>query len=204
LGSEFESLNRPGGNSTGVAVFVAELAPKRLQLLREMVPVAKLIAFIVNPNIASGPSQIRDMQSAAQVLGQELLILKASTQREVDEAFAILIGRKAAAIVYSASVFFQVAREQLVNLAARHSIPAIYEWPEFVTAGGLMSYSSNRAEAGHQIGNYVGQILKGAKPADLPVVQASKFELVINMKTAKALGLTISESLLLRADGLIE
>jgi putative tryptophan/tyrosine transport system substrate-binding protein len=199
-----ESLNRPGGNATGVAVFVTQLAPKRLQLLREVVPDAKLIAFIVNPNTASGPPQIREMQAAAQVIGQQILIVKASTEREVDEAFATLIGHKAAAIVYSSSVFFQVVREQLVKLASRHSIPAIYEWPEFVTGGGLMSYSSNRAEAGRRIGNYTGQILKGAKPEDLPVFQSTKFDLVINMKTAKALGLTIPSGVLAIADEVIE
>jgi putative ABC transport system substrate-binding protein len=199
-----KALNRPGGNATGVAVFVTELGPKRLQLLREVVPQAKLIAFVVNLNSASGPPQKSEMQTTAQTIGQQLLVLSASTEREVEQAFATIVARKADAIVYSASVFFQVVRERLVSLAARHAIPAIYEWPEFVTTGGLMSYSSSRSEFGRQIGLYAGQILKGAKPADLPVIQSSKFELVINMKTAKALGLTIPPGVLALADEVIE
>jgi putative ABC transport system substrate-binding protein len=199
-----ESFNRPNGNATGVSVFVTQLPPKRLQLLREVVPDAKLIAFIVNPKTASGPQQIREMQSAAQAVGQQILVVNASTEREVDEAFAVIVEGKAAGIVYSASVFFQVVREQLVRLAAHHAIPAIYEWPEFVTAGGLMSYSSNRSEFARRIGNYTGRILKGAKPAALPVFQSTKFDLVINMKTAKALGLIIPPGVLAIADEVIE
>jgi ABC-type uncharacterized transport system substrate-binding protein len=199
-----EALNRPGGNATGVAVFVTELGPKRLQLLREVVPHATLIAFIVNLNTASGPPQQSEMQTVAQALGQQLLILSASTEQEVEEAFATMAARKVDVIVYSASVFFQVMRERLVALAARHAMPAIYEWPEFVTAGGLMSYSSSRSESGRQTGLYAGQILKGAKPADLPVFQSSKFELVINLKTAKALGLDVPLHLQQLADEVIE
>jgi putative tryptophan/tyrosine transport system substrate-binding protein len=199
-----ESFNRPNGNATGVSVFATQLPPKRLQLLREVLPDAKLIAFIVNPKTASGPQQIREMQSAAQAVGQQILVVNASTEREVDEAFAVIVERKAAGIVYSANVFFQVVREQLVRLAAHHAIPAIYEWPEFVTAGGLMSYSSNRSESSRRIGNYTGRILKGAKPADLPVFQSTKFDLVINMKAAKAMGLTIPPGVLAIADEVIE
>jgi putative ABC transport system substrate-binding protein len=199
-----ESFNRPNGNATGVSVFVTQLAPKRLQLLREVVPDAKLIVFVVNPNTASGPPQIREMQSAAETMGQQILVLRASTEREVDEVFATIVERKAAGIVYSASVFFQVVREQLVRLAARHAVPAIYEWPEFVKAGGLMSYSSNRSESARRLGNYTARILKGAKPADLPVFQSTKFDLVINMKTAKSLGLTIPPGVLAIADEVIE
>jgi putative ABC transport system substrate-binding protein len=199
-----EALNRPGGNATGVYVFVTELGPKRLQLLREVVPRAGLIAFVVNLNSASGPPQKSQMESAAQTMGQQILVLAASTESEVNEAFATVVASKADAIVYSASVFFQVVRDQLAALAARHSIPAIYEWPDFVTAGGLMSYSSSRSEAGRQIGNYAGQILKGTKPADLPVIQSSKFELVINLRTAKALGLTMPPGMLAIADEVIE
>jgi putative tryptophan/tyrosine transport system substrate-binding protein len=199
-----DSLNRPNGNATGVAVFVTELGPKRLQLLRELVPNAEMIAYIVNLNTVSGPAQAEEMQVAAQAIGQRILVLSASSNSEVGRAFAAVVERKAAAIVYSASVFFQVARELLVSLAAQHSIPAIYEWPEFVAAGGLMSYSSSRSEAGRQIGSYAGQILRGAKPADLPVVQSSKFELVINLKTAKSLGLTIPPGILAIADDVIE
>jgi len=199
-----ETLNRPGGNATGVFVFVSELGPKRLQLLREVVPRAALIAFIFNLNSATGPAQKSEMERAAQAIGQQILILSASTESEVNEAFATIAARKADAIVYGAGVFFQVMRDRLVALTARHSIPAIYEWPEFATAGGLMSYSSSRWEAFRQIGNYTGQILKGAKPADLPVFQSSKFELIINLRTAKALGLTIPPGVLAIADEVIE
>jgi putative tryptophan/tyrosine transport system substrate-binding protein len=199
-----ETLNQPGGNATGIYVFVTDLGPKRLQLLREVLPQATLIAFIANLNSANGPAQKSDMESAAQAIGQQIFVLSASTESEINEAFATIAARKADAIVYGAGVFFQVVRDRLVALAARLSIPAIYEWPEFATAGGLMSYSSNRRESGRQTGNYTGQILKGAKPADLPVFQSSKFELVINLRTAKALGLTIPPGVLAIADEVIE
>ena len=199
-----ESLNRPNGNATGVYVFVSELGPKRLQLLREVVPHAKMIAFIVNLKSGSGRPQAQAMQAAAQAMGQQLLVLSASTESEVNEAFATLVKRKAEAIIYSANPLFQVLSGKLVALAARHSIPAIYEWPEFVKSGGLMSYSSNRSEAGRQMGRYAAQILKGAKPADLPLIQSSTFELVINLKAARALGLTVPPTLLARADEVIE
>jgi len=168
------------------------------------VPQATLIAFIANLNSANGPAQKSDMESAAQAIGQQIFVLSASTESEINEAFATIAARKADAIVYGAGVFFQVVRDRLVALAARLSIPAIYEWPEFATAGGLMSYSSNRRESGRQTGNYTGQILKGAKPADLPVFQSSKFELIINLRTAKALGLTIPPGVLAIADEVIE
>jgi len=199
-----KSLNRPDGTATGVFVFVTELGPKRLQLLREVVPHAKLIAYIVNLRSGSGPAQSQAMQAAAKAMGQQILVLSAATEREINEAFATIRERKADAIVFSANPFFQVARDQLVTLAAQYATPAIYEWPEFVRAGGLISYSSSRSEAGRQIGNYAGQILKGTKPVDLPVVQSSKFELAINLKTAKAFGLTIPPSLLATADEVIE
>ena len=199
-----ETLHRPGGNATGNYVFVTDLGPKRLQLLREVVPQATLIAFIVNPNSASAPRQISEMESAAQAIGQQILVVSASTASEVNEAFATIAARKADAIVYGAGVFFQVVRDQLVALAAGLSIPAIYEWPEFATAGGLMSYSSSRLDGGRQIGNYTGQILKGVRPADLPVTQSTEFELVINLRSAKALGITIPPTLLARADEVIE
>jgi putative ABC transport system substrate-binding protein len=144
------------------------------------------------------------MEAAAKAMGQQILVLSASTEKQIDEAFVTLVQRKADAIVYSASVFFQVMRDQLVTLAARHSIPAIYEWPEFVQSGGLISYSSTRLEPGRQMGSYAGQILNGAKPGDLPVVQSSKFELAINLKTAKALGLTIPSGVLAIADDVIQ
>jgi putative ABC transport system substrate-binding protein len=198
------SLNRPDGAATGTFVFVAELGPKRLQLLREVVPHAKLIAYIVNLRSGSGPAQSQAMQAAAKAMEQQILVLSAATESEINAAFATIRERKADAIVFSANPFFQVVRDQLVTLAARYATPAIYEWPEFVRAGGLISYSSSRSEAGRQIGNYAGQILKGTKPVDLPVVQSSKFELAINLKTAKALGLAIPPSLLATADEVIE
>jgi putative ABC transport system substrate-binding protein len=199
-----EKLNRPGGNSTGVFVFVAELGPKRLQLMREVVQHPKMIAYIVNLNSGSGPSQAEEVQAAAKVMGQQILVLSASTETQINEAFAKIVERKADAIVYSANPFFQVVRDQLVTLAAQHSIPAIYEWPTFVRSGGLMSYSSSQSELGRQIGNYTGRILKGAKPADMPVVQSTKFELVMNLKTAKTLGLTIPPGILAIADEVVE
>jgi putative ABC transport system substrate-binding protein len=144
------------------------------------------------------------MQAAAQAVGQPLLIFNASTEEQVDKAFAAMAENNVAAILYGAGVFFQVVSERLVALAARYRIPALYEWREFVTAGGLMSYSTDRTEVGRPAGTYAGRILKGEKPADLPVVQSSRFELVINLKTAKALGLTIPPSVLARADEVIE
>jgi putative ABC transport system substrate-binding protein len=198
------SLNRPDGAATGTFVFVAELGPKRLQLLREVVPHAKLIAYIVNLRSGSGPAQSQAMQAAAKAMEQQILVLSAATESEINAAFATIRERKADAIVFSANPFFQVVRDQLVTLAAQYATPAIYEWPEFVRAGGLISYSSSRSEAGRQIGNYAGQILKGTKPVDLPVVQSSKFELAINLKTAKALGLAIPPSFLATADEVIE
>jgi putative ABC transport system substrate-binding protein len=197
-------MNRPGGNSTGVAVFSNELGPKRLGLLRELAPKADLIAFVVNPRSAIGPLQIKAVQAAAQALGQKILVVNASTPDEIDQAFATIEQRNAGAILYSAHQFFQVVRDQLVALGARHRLPAMYEWREFVSAGGLVSYSTSRSEAFRQIGIYVGRILKGEKPAELPVVHPTKFELVINLKTATALGLTIPPMLLARADEVIE
>jgi putative ABC transport system substrate-binding protein len=157
-----------------------------------------------NPNSATTPFQVTEMQAAAQAVGQPLLIFNVSTEEQVDRTFAAMAERNVAAILYGAGVFFQVVSERLVALAARYRIPALYEWRDFVTAGGLMSYSTDRTELGGQAGTYAGRILKGEKPADLPVVQSSRFELVINLKTAKALGLTIPPSVLARADQVIE
>jgi len=198
------SLNRPAGNATGVFVFGTELGPKRLHLLRELVPNAKVIAFVVNPSSGTAPFQVDEMLTAAQAIGQDLLVLNASNEGEIDTAFTTMVARNAGAIVYGANTWFQIVRERLVDLAARHAIPAMYEWREFVTAGGLISYNTSRAENGRQIGAYVGRILNGAKPADLPVVQSTRFELVINLKTAKALGLAIPPGVLAIADEVIE
>jgi ABC-type uncharacterized transport system substrate-binding protein len=198
------SINRPGGNATGVSLFTTELGPKRLGLLRELLPDPGTIAFVVNPNNALTPLQAKEMQAAAQAVGQPLLVVSVGTEEQADKAFASMAERKVAAILYGTTLFFQVISERLVALAARYRIPALYEWREFVTAGGLMSYSTDRTEVGREAGRYAGRILKGEKPADLPVVQSSRFEFVINLKTAKALGVTIPPTLLAQADEVIE
>ena len=198
------SLNRPGGNATGVYSFVTKLGPKRLHLLRELVPNTKLIAFIINPSGTNTPFQVNEMLAAAQAVGQDILVVNASNESEIEAAFATMIERKAGAIIYQANTWFQVIRERLVALTARHAIPAMYEWREFVTAGGLISYNTSRAETLQQMGVYAGRILKGARPGDLPVVQSSRFELAINLKTAKALGLEVPDKLLALADEVIE
>jgi ABC-type uncharacterized transport system substrate-binding protein len=168
-------------------------------------PKPGLIAFVIDPNnTASTPTQVERLQVAARSVGQPLLVIPAGTEAQVDEAFATMAQRDIAGIVFGASVFFQVVSDKIIALAAKHAIPAVYEWREFVTAGGLMSYSTNRTEIGRQMGNYAGRILKGANPADLPVFQLTKFEFVINMKTAKAQGVRISDNLLSLADEVIE
>ena len=198
------SFNRPGGNATGVALLSTELGPKRLGLIRELLPKPGTIAFVVNPNNAATPFQVKEMQAAAQAVGQSLLVVEAGSEEQFDKAFAMMAERNLAAILYGANLFFQVISERLVALAARYRIPALYEWREFVTAGGLMSYSTDRSEFGRIAGNYAGRILKGEKPADLPVVQSSRFELVINLRTARAQGIEIPPTLLARADEVIE
>jgi putative tryptophan/tyrosine transport system substrate-binding protein len=195
------SLNQPGGNATGVAVFTNELGPKRLELLRTLVPKAELIAFVANAGTAA---QVKDVQTAAAAFGQKILVVNASTPEDVEQAFATIAREKAGAVLYSAHQFYQIVRDQLVALAARHRLPAMYEWREFVEAGGLASYSTSRNDSFRQMGVYTGQILKGAKPSELPVVQPTKFEFAINLKTAKALGLTVPPNLLVAADEVIE
>ena len=198
------SFNRPGGNTTGVHVFTTSLGPKRLGLLRELLPKASAIAFLVNPSSQIAAMQITEVQEAARSIGQAMFILNASTEREIDLAFETLVQRGASALLMSADLFFQVRRDQLIALEARYKVPVMYEWPEFVAAGGLISYSTALTDSMLQMGIYVGRILNGAKPADLPVVQSTRFELAINLKTAKAIGLTIPESFLARADEVIE
>ena len=183
---------------------MTSLGPKRLELLRELVPKARTIAFLVNSTSQVAEMQITQVQEAGRALGQEIFILNASTEREIEPAFATLVQRGAGALLMMADTFFQVSRDRLVALAARYAVPAMYEWPEFVKAGGLISYSTVRSEYARQVGIYAGRILNGAKPADLPVVQSTRFELVINLKTAKALGLTIPQTLLVAADEVIE
>jgi putative ABC transport system substrate-binding protein len=199
-----KGLNRPGANATGVYVFTTSLGPKRLELLLELVPKTRVIAFLVNSRSQIAEMQVKEVQETARGIGQEVFILSANTDSEIDQAFATLARRGAGALLMSADLFFQVRRDQLVALAASHKIPVMYEWPEFVSAGGLMSYSTSRKDTSLQMGIYVGRILNGARPDDLPVVQSTKFELVINLRTAKALGLTVPPTLLARADEVLE
>jgi putative tryptophan/tyrosine transport system substrate-binding protein len=198
------SFARPGGNLTGFNLFVGELMPKRLELLSDLVPQARLIALLVNPKSASTERTIRDLQEAARAKGVQLIILKAGTESEIDGAFGSLVELQARALLVGADPFFNSRREQLVALAARHAVPAIYEWREFATSGGLISYGPSIVSIYRQLGIYTGRILKGAKPSDLPIQQPTKFELVINLKTARALGLNIPPSVLARADEVIE
>jgi putative ABC transport system substrate-binding protein len=198
------SLARPGGNLTGVSALLVELMAKRFDLLSELVLAARVMALLVNPNNPNADHVIRDAQEAAAVKGVQLLILKTASESEIDAAFASLVRPKADGLVVSSDPFFDSQREQLVALAARHGVPAIYEWREFAAAGGLISYGPSLAGLFRQVGTYVGKILNGAKPADLPVQQPTTFELVVNLTTAKALGLTIPQSILGRADEVIE
>ena len=196
------SLARPGGNLTGVSVLGGELTPKRLELLSELVPQAKVITLLVNPNNRTTEDVIQKAQQAAPAKGVQLLVLKASSDSEIDAAFRV--GRQGGGLLVGGDPLFDTRLEQLVTLASRHAVPAIYPAREFVAAGGLISYGASRTSGWHQEGTYVGKILSGAKPADLPVQQPTTFELVINLQTAKALGLTVPPSILARADEVIE
>jgi putative ABC transport system substrate-binding protein len=198
------SFARPGGNLTGVSFLTVELMPKRLELVSELVPQAKVIALLVNPNSAGAERTTREVEEAARAKGLRLHILKASTESEIDAAFTSLAQLQAGALVVGADAFFNSRREQLVALASRHGVPAIYERREFTTAGGLISYGPSFTATFRQAGIYAGKILKGAKPVDLPVQQPTTFELVVNLKTAKELGLTVPPSILARADEVIE
>ena len=198
------SLNRPGGNVTGVSLFVSVLEGKKLELLRELVPMAAVIGFLVNPNNPRADVDTADMQAAARALGKLLLILKADGEHDFDAVFTNLAQQRVDALVVHTEPFFLSRRDHLVELAARHSIPTIYGLREFAAAGGLISYGTKLSDSYRQVGIYTGKILKGEKPVDLPVVQPTKFEFVINLKAAKALGLTVPTSLLVRADEVIE
>jgi putative ABC transport system substrate-binding protein len=198
------SLARPGGNLTGVSLLTVELMAKRLELLSELVPRAGAIALLVNPNSPNTEPMIRDVQEAARAKGVQLPVLKASTEGEIDAAFATLVQLQAGGLVVGTDPFFNTRREQFVAQAALYAVPAIYEWREFAAAGGLISYGSSLTSVYRQIGIYTGKIFNGAKPADLPVEQPTRFELVVNLKTAKALGLTVPPSILARADEVIE
>jgi putative ABC transport system substrate-binding protein len=198
------SLSRPAGNATGVHVFTTAIIPKRLELLREVLPQPGLIAVLLGPTTPATEQYDREAEAAARAIGQPIIVLQVRNDGEVETAFATMAERQVRGLLFGPSEYFQVIADKLVALAARYRIPALYEWPEFVDASGLMSYSTNRREFARLTGEYAGRILKGAKPADLPVMQSSRFELVINLKTANALGLTIPQSLLARADEVIE
>jgi putative ABC transport system substrate-binding protein len=198
------SINRPGGNVTGVTFLVTALGPKRLELLRELVPSAKLVGLLVNPANPTSEFQTRDTQAAARALGIELVLRNARSESDIDSAFESLAQQRVNAVIIGTDLLFTSRRDQLVVLAARHALPAIYYLREFADAGGLISYGASFTDAYRLGGGYVGRILKGEKPADLPVQQTVKFELAINASTAKALGLTVPDKLLVAADEVFE
>jgi len=198
------SLARPGGNLTGISILVAELGPKRLELLSELVPQAKAIALLRNPKSSGSERAMRDVQEAVRAKGGQLHVLEVSSESEIDAAFGSLVQRQAGALLVVSDQFFFNRREQIAALAAGHAVPVIYEFREYARAGGLISYGASLTAVSRQAGTYAGKILKGAKPADLPALQPTTFELVINLKTAKALGLAIPPSILSRADEVIE
>jgi putative tryptophan/tyrosine transport system substrate-binding protein len=198
------SLSRPSGNATGVHLLIGALDPKKLGLLRELAPQATLVGVLLNPNVEDFQFRVADVQEAARAVGLHIHVLRATTDSEIDAAFAALSQIRAGALVVSSNAFFNTRREQIVALAARHAIPAIYDGREYAAAGGLVSYGTSLPQGYRQVGVYAGRILKGAKPADLPVLQSTKFEFVINMKTAKAQGVKISDDLLSLADEVIE
>jgi len=198
------SLSRPGGNITGVNLFVVAMESKRLGLLRALVPGVQLIAVLLNPNLQTYTQQKSDVEEAARVIGQQIHLLSASNESEIDAAFATAVKLRAGAMLVSGDPFFNSQHDKIIALAARYAIPAIYEQREHALAGGLMSYGTNLSEGYRQAGVYAGRILKGEEPGNLPVVQASKFELVINLKTAKALGIEVPPNLSAEADEIIE
>jgi len=198
------NLNRPGENMTGVTFSTSLLVAKRLGLLRDLVPTAEVIALLVNQNSSQGQGQEKDIEEAARTVGQRLVILNGGTDEEIDASFANLAQQKVGALLVGSDPFFDPRRERLIALSARYAVPAIYQFREFVLAGGLMSYGASITDMYRQVGVYVGRVLKGDKPADLPVVQPTKFEFVINLKTAKALGLNIPPGVLAIADEVIE
>ena len=198
------ALNRPGGNATGMTLFANVLVAKHLELLHEIKPAAALIAYLLNPDNPSAETDLTEAQAAARTLGVKLLVVRVRGERDFEQAFATFVERRAGAVLVAADPFFILWRARLAALAARHALPAIYPLREAAEAGGLMSYGTSRADAFRQAGIYAGRILKGEKPADLPVVQPTRIELVINLKTAKELRLNVPQSLLLRADEIIQ
>jgi putative ABC transport system substrate-binding protein len=199
-----ESLNRPGANITGVMLVIGLLGAKRLELVRELVPAAETIAVLVNPKNPTAALETRDVQDAARALGRETYVLNANIESNIDAAFATAMRQRIGALLVMADPFFVTVHDQFVGLAARHALPTIYPLREFVVAGGLISYGTSIADVFRQTGDYVGQVLKGAKPADLPIMQPTRYELVINLKTAKTLGLTVPLILQVAADEVIE
>jgi putative tryptophan/tyrosine transport system substrate-binding protein len=198
------SLNRPGGNVTGVSLFISELMTKRFELLSEMIPSAAIIAVLINPANPNAEIEAKESRSAAHARGRQIVLLNASNPVEIDAAFAVVAQQGAGAILVSGDILFTGRRDQLLALAKRHGIPVMYLWREFVVDGGLASYGTSHAEPYRQAAGYTARILNGEKPADLPVVQPTKFELVINLKTAKTLGLTVPPGVLALADEVIE
>jgi ABC-type uncharacterized transport system substrate-binding protein len=199
-----ESFNRPGGNVTGVTLMTALMEPKRLGLLRELVPGVPLIGVLLNPAFPPAAAQVRELEQAAHTIGQRITITNASTDQELDAAFNVLVGEQIGALLVAADPYFDTRRDRIVALAAQHRLPAIYQFREYAVAGGLLSYGVSITDAYRQYGVYAASILKGTNPAELPVQQVAKFELVINLKTAKELGVKISDNLLSLADEVIE
>jgi putative ABC transport system substrate-binding protein len=198
------SLNRLGGNITGVSVFSTVLVAKRLELVRELVPNVAVIAFLLNPGNTSATPDAKDFTAAAEKLGQRVVVLNAANLQECEAAFASLAKQGVGALSMQSDAFFNTISDHIVALAKRHAVPVVYTRREFAAAGGLLSYGSSASEASRQLGIYTGQVLKGAKPADLPILLPTKFEFVINLTTAKALGIDVPSSLMLRADEMID
>jgi ABC-type uncharacterized transport system substrate-binding protein len=198
------NLNRPGGNLTGITIFGPAAVTKRMQLMHELMPKAATIPYLMNPNNPNGEMEMKTAQAAARSLGQGMTVLSASNERELDTAFTVMVQQRADALVVASDTFFVWRRDQLVELAARHAFPAIYYLREFAQAGGLMTYGNSLTDVYRRVGVYVGRILKDEKPSDLPVQQSTKFELIVNLQTAKALGLAIPDKLLALADEVIE
>jgi putative ABC transport system substrate-binding protein len=200
-----QSLSRPGGNITGATTLILELGPKRLELLHELVPMATTLALLINPtNPVLAETELRNVEAAARTLGVQLHLVRASTEQDIDTVFGTLAQVRVGGLLIGPDPFFNTRYQQLARLSVSHAVPAIYEYREFVAAGGMMSYGGSLTEQYRLVGNYTGRILKGEKPADLPVVQSTKVELIINLKTAKALGITFPLTLLGRADEVIE
>jgi putative tryptophan/tyrosine transport system substrate-binding protein len=198
------SLNRPGGNATGVTLLTTLMEPKRLGLLRELAPGAPLVGVLLNPRFPTAPRQLRDIEEAARTIDQRIIVANASDDAELESAFASLTGARVAALLVTANSYFDVRRDRIIGFAAQQRLPAIYQFREYAVAGGLLSYGVDITDGYRQYGVYTAKILNGAKPADLPVLQPTKFETVINLKTAKALGVKISDNLLSLADEVIE